>query len=107
MNEGAKKEARPCVMLNVTNHAVDYFDYSATRRLASTITKFAYEIRKVENALLSKLNARRIELRLKAAPLDLNLMSVRPCLIRQNRVKKPRSNKDMEGPPPPPPPIKL
>ena len=98
MYKGAKKEAHPCVMSNVTN-CVDYLYYSAPLLLCRlTITKYTYEVRKAEGALLQKLNVLRMEL-LNVASLDLDLVDVRSCLVRYIRVTIPRSNNDMEGPP--------
>ena len=102
MYKGAKKEAHPCVMSNVTN-CVDYLYYSAPLLLCRlTITKYTYEVRKAEGALLQKLNVLRMEL-LNVASLDLDLVDVRSCLVRYIRVTIPRSNNDMEGPPSYPP----
>ena len=102
MYKGAKKEAHPCVMSNVTN-CVEYLYYSAPLLLCRlTITKYTYEVRKAEGALLQKLNVLRMEL-LNVASLDLDLVDVRSCLVRYIRVTIPRSNNDMEGPPSYPP----
>ena len=102
MYKGAKKEAHPCVMSNVTN-CVDYPYYTASLLMCRfAIFKYTYEVRKAEGALLHKSNVRKMEL-LTVASLDLDLVDVRSCLVRHIRATIPRRNNDMEGPPSYPP----
>ena len=85
MNEGAK-DALPCGLLNVTN-PVDYPNHFASlpiRRIA--ITKYTYEGRKAEVALLQKLKELQMEINVASPKLDLVI--ARSCLSRSIRDEK-------------------
>ena len=88
-NKGAN-DALPCVLLNVTNR-VDYPNHLALlriRRIATT--KYTYEVRKAEVALLQKLKD--LEMELNVASTKLDPVIAGSCQERITRDEKTRSN---------------